>query len=144
MHLNQIQVQMQMRMNQMQIQVQIQPSQGNQMQMQGQMPHLHLHLQMQVHLSTSLHGICVTGLTLLYMTAPSPDSQKAMMHELSVARQLTDQSLGDIAEWPGSSEEGDMFRSYYLFAAVLDNTRTRIKPSDYYRQELDVRMITLR
>ena len=74
------------------------------------------------------------------MTARSPDSQTAMLQELHVARQLTDQSLGDMTVWPGSAEEGEMFRSYYLFAAVLDNTRTRIKPRDYYRQELDVRI----
>ncbi|KAI0224551.1 hypothetical protein LSAT2_024440 [Lamellibrachia satsuma] len=81
--------------------------------------------------------VCPIGLTLLYMTARTPDSQTAALQELSVARQLTDQSLADVSVWPGSADEGEMFRADYLFAAVLDNTRSRVKTGDYFWKELD-------
>lgn len=86
--------------------------------------------------------VCPIGLTLLYMTARTPDSQTAALQELSVARQLTDQSLADVSVWPGSADEGEMFRADYLFAAVLDNSRSRVKTGDYFWKELDVCIIS--
>ena len=53
-----------------------------------------------------------------------------------MARKTTDDNMDILPQWPGNSEDGQMFRSPHLFAAVLDNHRSQVKVGNYFWDEL--------
>ena len=72
----------------------------------------------------------------MFVTARNFESQVAAKEDLDYARKITDDSLDKILSWPGIAEDGQLFRSPHLFAAVLDNHRTNVKVGNYFWDEL--------
>ena len=66
-------------------------------------------------------------LTAVYVTARSLESQMQAKQELDEARTESDYSLDSLPYWPGLEEHGHMFKSRYLFQAVLNRHRELVK-----------------
>ena len=55
------------------------------------------------------------------------ESQLDSKEELDIARDRTDQSLEELEMWPGLEEDGAIYKSSYLFAAVLQDHREGVQ-----------------
>lgn len=75
-------------------------------------------------------------LTALYVSSRSHESQISLIDKLDVARIQTDGSLASLARWPGTSSDGEMFKSQFLFAAVLDSHRNNVRIGNYFWDEV--------
>ena len=79
-------------------------------------------------------------LTVIYVTARTPDTQSAAKHELDVARQRTDQALSSLVTWPAADypdvSAANMFRSPHLFAAILGGHRDSVRVGVYFWDEV--------
>ena len=75
-------------------------------------------------------------MTIIYVTARTMESQMSAKAQLDGAWAKSDQSLGRVSLWPGTLEEGQMFKSKYLFAAVLGRHRSLVKVGNYFWDEL--------
>ena len=72
----------------------------------------------------------------MYTTARSFESQVIAKEDLDYSRKITDESLDALYSWPGRPEDGQLFRSPHLFAAVLDKHRSQVKVGNYFWDEL--------
>ncbi|ELU05106.1 hypothetical protein CAPTEDRAFT_216159 [Capitella teleta] len=75
-------------------------------------------------------------LTAIYVTSRNEDSQTQAKRDLGQARAQTDHVLNSIDPWPGSTDDGEIYKSPYLFAAVLDNHRHDVKVGNYFWDEV--------
>ena len=56
--------------------------------------------------------------------------------ELDKSKRATDDTLMSLEYWPGQEEDGHMYKSPLLFAAVLDRHRELVKVGNYYQDEI--------
>ena len=78
----------------------------------------------------------ISEYTGIYVTARSLESQMDAKEALDSARRATDISLSELTYWPGQTEDGHMYKSRYLFAAVLERHRELSKVGNYYQDEI--------
>ena len=60
----------------------------------------------------------------------------AAKEELDGSRSATDQTLDDIRIWPGIDNDGHLYKSRYLFRAVLNRHRVMVKVGNNFQDEL--------
>ncbi len=60
----------------------------------------------------------------------------AAKEDLDISRKKTDQTLQHLDYWPGLDEDGHMYKSRYLFSAVLERHRSLVKVGNYFQDEI--------
>ena len=75
-------------------------------------------------------------MTAVYVTARSMESAMRTKSELDKSKRATDDTLLSLEYWPGQEEDGHMYKSPLLFAAVLDRHRELVKVGNYYQDEI--------
>jgi hypothetical protein len=75
-------------------------------------------------------------LTAIYVTSRNADSQKQTLSDLTQARIQTDHSLQALNQWPGVQEDGDIYKSPYLFEAVLNAHREEVELGNSFWDEV--------
>lgn len=84
-------------------------------------------------------SVFLSELTVIYSTARDPDSQSSLWLNLIEARLTSDKSIDELSHsWPIDqlADYGQTYRSPRLFAAVLANHRSAVKPSGNFWDEV--------
>ena len=70
------------------------------------------------------------------MTARNFESQIYAKEKLDIARSRVDETLSYLRYWPGDQDSVEMFKTRYLFQAVLDRHRSLVKIGTYFWDEV--------